>query len=476
MNLTFVLVLVAYVAIMIAIAAWFGRSAAMKDGEDFVLAGKSLPTWVLAGTLLATFVGSGSIIGGANFVYSNGPLAGALFFGGTFCGIAVLYFLAPKVRKNGFHTVPELFEAKFGRPVRVVGTVIVLVAFIGITAYQFTGAGYILTLITPLSTAQATIVATVLITFLSLSGGLKSVAWTDFLSAVLIVVSLIATLIWVFTVDLGGFGSYVDRLDPALKSVTGVLSPLQILGFFLPLFLLILGDQNMHQRLAAARSPKVARNATILFFIGAVLIVGPIILLASSSSILLPGTNPDMAILALAEGELTPSGLGAVLLVAALALIVTTGSSYLLTCSGNIVYDLVYIRDKAKGETKRGVLVGRLAVLAIAVLGFVMVQFFESVLALQMYAYSMYGAAITPVILAALFWRRVTPVGAMCSMIAGGAVTIFWEVTGRSEAVNSAVPALPAAVIVLIVISLLTKPRAQQDGASVEESAQSQDA
>lgn len=460
MNLTFVIVLIAYVAIMIAIAAWFGRASAMKDGEDFVLAGKSLPTWVLAGTLLATFVGSGSIIGGANFIFSNGPLAGILFFGGTFCGIIVLYFIAPKVRRNGFRTVPELFESKFGRPVRVAGTIVVLVAFIGITAYQFTGAGYILTLITPLSTTQATIVATVLITFLSLSGGLKSVAWTDFLSAVLIVISLLGALVWVFLNDLGGFGSYVERLDPAFKSFTGVLTPWQILGYFLPLFLLILGDQNMHQRLASARSPKVARNATILFFIGAALIVAPIILLASGSSILIPEINPDMAVLALAEGEFTPAGIGAVLLVAALALIITTGSSYLLTCSGNVVYDLVFIKDKERGNSKKGVLVGRASVLAIAILGFIMVQFFESVLALQMYAYTMYGAAITPTVLAALFWKRVTAAGALSSMVAGGVVTVLWEVSGRSEDINSVIPALPAAIAVLIVVSLVTKPTA----------------
>lgn len=469
MNLTFVLVLVAYILVMVAIAAWFGRSSAMKDGEDFVLAGKSLPTWVLAGTLLATFVGSGSIIGGANFIFSNGPLAGILFFGGTFCGIVVLYFIAPKVRQNGFRTVPELFESKFGRPVRVVGTVVVLVAFIGITAYQFTGAGYILTLITPLGPTQSTIVATVLITFLSLSGGLKSVAWTDFLSAIMIVVSLLGTLVWVFITDLGGFGSYVDKLDPTFKSFTGVLSPWQILGYFLPLFLLILGDQNMHQRLAAARSPRVARNATILFFIGAALIVGPIILLASGSTILMPDENPDMAILALAGGDFTPAGIGAVLLVAALALIITTGSSYLLTCSGNIVYDLVFIKNKERGNSKTGVVVGRFAVLAIAVLGFVMVQFFESVLALQMYAYTMYGAAITPAVLAALFWKRVTPLGAIASMVAGGVVTILWEVSGKAEAINSVIPALPAAVIVLVAVSLLSKPRSPEGVQSDEQ-------
>src|SRR5699024_11165768 len=140
----------------------------------------------------------------ANLIVSNGPLAGLRFFGGTFCGIIVLYCLAPNVREHGFRTVRVLFESYFGRRVRVACMIIVLVAFIGITAYQFTGAGYILTLITPLSATQATIVATVLITFLSLSGGLKSVAWTDFLSALLIVVSLLGTLIWVFVSDFGG--------------------------------------------------------------------------------------------------------------------------------------------------------------------------------------------------------------------------------------------------------------------------------
>ncbi|GAB3262729.1 sodium:solute symporter family protein [Arthrobacter pigmenti] len=459
MQVAHVLILVGYITVMLLIGAWFSRSKAVASGDDFMLAGRSLPTPVLAGTMLATFVGSGSIIGGASFIYQYGPVAGIFFFAGTFVGIVCLYFIATKVRRKSHHTIPEMLEVRFGKPVRILAMGIILVAFVGITAYQFTGAGYIVSLITPLSIAQGTVLATVLITFLALGGGLKSVAWTDFMSALVIVLALIATLIFVFLGDLGGIGSYVNRLDPALKTITGTLTPVQLLGYFLPLLLLILGDQNMHQRLAAAKSEKTARNATILFFFGAIVIVGPIIFLASASTILLPGTEPDMAVLALASSGNTPVGIGGLLLAGAFALIVTTGSSYLLTCSGNIVYDLAFQLKNAKPEPAKALKLGRWAVLAVAILAYVMGQFFPSVLALQMYAYTMYGVAITPVVLAALFWKRATPAGAMASMIIGGMLTIVWEASGMSANINAVIVSLPVAVVVLIVASLLSKPK-----------------
>jgi len=471
MQTTHVVILVAYIALMIVIGAWFSRSKAVSDGDDFVLAGRSLPAPVLTGTLLATFVGSGSIIGGANFIYGHGPLAGLVFFGGTFLGIICLYFLATKVRRMSHYTIPQLLEARFGKGVRVIATVIVLVAYIGITAYQFTGAGYIFSLITPLTTVQGTIVAALLITFLALGGGLKSVAWTDFVSAFLIAIALLAAVFYVFVYDVGGFGSYVNQLDPALRSITGGLTPIQMLGFFLPLFLLILGDQNMHQRLAAAKSEQAARTATIGFFFGAILIVGPIILLASASSFLQPTIAADMAVLSLGAEGYTPAGIGGMLLAGAFALIITTGSSYLLTCSGNIVHDLVFESKRVTVDKKKALVLGRWSVLAVAALAYVMVQFFPSVLALQMYAYTMYGVSITPVVLAALFWKRATPAGAIAGMLAGGLMTVVWQLSSMSAEVNAVVVSLPVALISLIGVSLATKnPKAAVEVESVRSS------
>ncbi len=455
--MTTIVVLIGYLLLMVAIAGWLGKRAAMKSGTDFVLAGQSLPAWVLAGTLLTTFVGSGSVIGGASFVFQNGPLPGIFFFLGTLLGALALGFLASRVRRKSFHTVPQLLRGRFGRSTGVIGTVIVLIAFMGIAATQFTGAGYIFSLITPLSETQGAVIAVLLITFLALAGGLKSVAWTDFLSAVLIIIGLIVALGYVLVADVGGFGSYVDRLDPALSTITGPLTPLQMLGYFLPLFLLCLGDQNMHQRLSAAKSPATAQRAAFMFFAGGLLMIIPIILLASSATIVNPDSEPDMAVLGLAAGDFTPELVGAVILVTALALIVTTGSSYLLTCSGNIVYDLIF-RDSAKREAKprQQVTTARISIVVIAICAYILVQFFPTLLDLQMYAYTMYGAAITPVVLAALFWKRVSAAGAVASMVTGGVVTVAWEIFGDN--VNSVVVAFPVAAVVLIAVSLATKP------------------
>ncbi|GAB3194515.1 sodium:solute symporter family protein [Nesterenkonia suensis] len=472
MSLTSLTVLVVYLVAMVGIALWFSRRKSVTSGEDFMFAGRSLNSFVLGCTLLATFVGSGSIIGGANFVFTYGPLTGLVFSSGLFAGIICLAFIARRVRIMKFNTVPDLFRRRYGSTTSVIGTVVVLIAFIGISAYQFTGAGYIFSLIVPVTEFQGTLIAVVLIGFLALSGGLKSVAWTDFASSIFLALGLAVALFYIFITDMGGFGSYVDQLDPEFLTFTGTLGPLQMLGFFLPLFLLILGDQNMHQRLASAKSPATAVKAMIVFLVGAVLTLGITTMLASSASILNPDVNPDMAILGLAAGEFTPPLIGAMILVAALAIILTTGSSYLLTCSGNVVYDLIFRPRAARRERpdahRKEVLFSRLSILVIAVLGYVMVQFFPTLLALQMYAYTMYGAAITPAVIAALFWKRATSVGAISSILVAAVATIGWEVFGSGEVMGAVVLALPASVLALVMVSLLTKPHETPPGSALD--------
>ncbi|PWH07208.1 sodium:proline symporter [Brachybacterium endophyticum] len=456
MNITHIAVLICYIIVMIAVGAWFGRPRETASGEDFVLAGRSLPAPVLGGTMLATFVGSGSIIGAANFAYTYGLLPGLLFFSGTITGSLILVFLARRVRELAGHTIPELFDQRYGKAVRIAGTVMILIAFIGITAYQFTGAGYIISLITPLSEQSGAVVAAALITFLALTGGLKSVAWTDFLSALMIVLALWVAVFFVVGVDLGASASQVTSVGTD-AGVLGGLSALQMLGFALPAFVLLLGDQNMYQRLAAAKSPRAALQGAVIFILGAIVMIVPIAVLAVASAILQPDIEPDMAVLSLADAGLTPGVVGGALLAGAFALIVTTGSSYLLTCSANVLHDLVgqLRRPQARSE-RQDLWIGRVAVLVIAALGFVMVSFFPSVLALQMYAYTMYGATITPVLLAGLFWRRATAAGALSAMAVGAVATIFWEVTGRSADLNSVIIALPLSVLALVVVSMVT--------------------
>src|SRR5690606_12987648 len=99
--------------------------------------------------------------------------------------------------------------------------------------------------------------------------------------------------------DVGGFGTYASELPETSTTWSGGLSPLQLLGFFLPLFLLILADQNMYQRLTAAQDEGTARRSTAGFFLSSFLVTVPVALLGSAAAILMPGINADTAILSL---------------------------------------------------------------------------------------------------------------------------------------------------------------------------------
>jgi SSS family solute:Na+ symporter/sodium/proline symporter len=84
-----------------------------------------------------------------------------------------------------------------------------------------------------------------------------------------------------------------------------------------------------------------------------------------------------------------------------------------------------------------------------------------SVLKKSLYAYTIYSAALTPVILAAFFWRRATAAGAVASIAAGTVVTVSWDsvkphlpaVLGARDAI---LPALLVSLICLFAVSLAT--------------------
>jgi SSS family solute:Na+ symporter len=224
--------------------------------------------------------------------------------------------------------------------------------------------------------------------------------------------------------------------------------------------MLILGEQNMYQRFSAARDAATAKRANIGFFAGAVVVLTLVTLMASAAVILYPGIHPDTAVLNVALGSM-PFVIGAPLLAAAVAFIITTGDSYLLSCSTNVTHDF-YVRffDPGASQTRR-LWITRGVVLCLGLLAWILGTFFPSVLAIQMYSYTMYGAAITPAVLAAFLWKRVTAAGGIASILLGGGGTLLWELfLHRPMGWNSILFSLPLSVGALILVSLVTaRPR-----------------
>lgn len=454
-NIKFLYFVLLYLAVLVGLGIYMGKKK-IKDSDDFLTAGRSLPLPILIGTLLATWVGGGTVTGTANFIYTRGPIAGALHLIGPPAGIIVLYFLASKIRTAEKYTIPQIIEVRYGSLARTISAICIILAYVGIVSNQFKGCGYIISLATGLDVNVATIISAVVITFLAISGGMYAIAYSDFVSALLMVGGFLVAIPFILS-QIGGIGNIASQLPAAKTTLTGGLTWLQMLGFILPGFFLIMGDQNMYQRFGAAKDAKTAKSSNIGFFAAEVVVLVLTLILVTAGAILIPNLEaPDTIVFVMAM-DVLPFILGGIVLATSVSFMITTGDSFLLSAATNVTHD-IWIKFFKKDSTDQEQLkFMRIIIIVLSVIAYIFGMYFPSLLKMQMYAYTMYGAAITPALLGALLWKRATKYGGLFAIITGGATTLIWDVVLQSPmGINSSIIAVPAATIVLIVVSLLT--------------------
>src|SRR5512137_799840 len=123
------------------------RSRQIKSQDDFMVAGRSLSLTKMVFTLVCTWIGSGTFIAGAEFA-SRAGWSAVWQPAGAFLGIAIIYFVAGKIRTFGQYTVGDILEVRYGKFARLFGAFALIIAFTTIVSYQFRAGGYILNVIT----------------------------------------------------------------------------------------------------------------------------------------------------------------------------------------------------------------------------------------------------------------------------------------------------------------------------------------
>ena len=434
----------------------------VKTTEDMMTGGHRIPFIILVGSLLATWCGGGGITGSAGVVYSGGPWVGAITFAAPPIGIILLYFIAGKVRKSNKVTVPEIMGARYGQSASIISALCVMLAYVGVLATQLKAAANIMVLLCAssgieLSQGTALVICTVIIAVITVCGGMVSVAYSDAVSALLMIGGFfVAVPVLMAVANAQGASLPVEK-----TTITGGMTGIQLLGYFLPSLALMLGDQNMLQRFASAKDSTEAKKSNIGMFIGEVAVIVAIIAFCTQSAKLYPTLDTPSNVIFQTAVDYLPFLFGAVVMCACMAFIVTTADSYLLSSATNLTNDIyaTYINPKATDKQKMVVL--RVTIVAFSALAIALTLFFPTVLSLQMTAYTMYGAAITPAILFALFSKKVTPAGGIAGIVAGGAATIAWTVMGTPMGIQCAIVAVPVSVIAILVVSAITKPKAE---------------
>ncbi len=266
----------------------FVRSRQVRSQEDFMVAGRKLSLTVMVFTLVCTWIGSGSFIAGAEYAASAG-WSSLWLPAGAWVGIAVIYFLAAKIRTFGQYTVGDILEVRYGRFARLFGAVALIIAFTTIVSYQFRAGGYILNIATggAVSLEWGQFIAATFVILFTALGGMIAVAHTDLPNGIIIVLACAAALPFTIAAA-GGVGAAPAELPAQHFTVFardfGAHPVLKAGGYFLATLLLLMGVQSMYQKFYSARSPAEARRAVALWIVGTIVVETLVVAIAIYSS------------------------------------------------------------------------------------------------------------------------------------------------------------------------------------------------
>jgi len=289
-----VLLTLVIVYLLVTIAIGLMAAKRVQNSADFAIAGRHLPMAMIVTTTFATWFGSETVLGiPAKFV--NGGLHGVVEdpFGAGFCLIFVGLFFAGKLYRMTLLTISDYFRERYGRTVEVVCSLIIMVSYLGWVSAQVTALGLVFNLLSDgvVSLELGMVIGVVSILAYTLFGGMWSVAITDFIQMIILVVGL--SILAVFAAGQAGGADKVIALaisqdmfkfwpEPNMKD---------ILFFFASAITIMLGSipqQDVFQRVMSANSIKAATHGPVIGGICYILFAFVPMFLVVSAMIIMP--------------------------------------------------------------------------------------------------------------------------------------------------------------------------------------------
>ena len=259
---------IAYLLGTIAIGLWAAKR--VKNTADFAVAGRSLPLVMIITTTFATWFGSETVLGiPAKFV--AGGLGSVIEdpFGSSMCLVLVGMFFAAKLYRMTLLTISDYYRERFGRTVEVACSVLIILSYVGWVAAQVTALGIVFNLLSgdAISIPVGMVLGTASILAYTLFGGMWSVAVTDFIQMIVLVVGL--TIIAFFAADMAGGADKVIALassrdlfrflpEPSFRDVVFFA------GAAVTVMLGSIPQQDVFQRVMSAKDVEAATRGPII--------------------------------------------------------------------------------------------------------------------------------------------------------------------------------------------------------------------
>ncbi|HET7867698.1 MAG TPA: sodium:solute symporter family protein, partial [Burkholderiaceae bacterium] len=281
-----------YLLITIGIGLWAAKR--VKTTADFAIAGRHLPLVMIVTTTFATWFGAETVMGiPARFV--NGGLNGVVEdpFGAGTCLILVGLFFASRLYKMTLLTISDYYRERYGRAIEVVCSFIIILSYLGWVSAQVTALGLVFNLLSQgaIPIPVGMVIGTVSILAYTLFGGMWSVAVTDFIQMIILVVGL--SIIAVFAAGQAGGADKVIALATS-KDLFNFLPPptFNDIAFFVAAAMtMMLGSvpqQDVFQRVMSANSVQAATRGPVIGGVAYILFAFVPMFLVTSALIIMP--------------------------------------------------------------------------------------------------------------------------------------------------------------------------------------------
>ncbi len=493
MDAMTILAFVIYFIALIIIGVHFWKVKDRDSMEDYILGGRSFGPYVSAMSAQASDMSGWLLMGLPGSIV----LAG---LGQAWIGIGLLIgsytswlFVAKRLRKHSVVsknslTMPEFFSNRFADHkgyLRIVCAVVILFFFTIYVGSGFQSCGIVLDMLLDNGGFEIGIIVggavIILYTFL---GGYKALCWTDFFQAILMVVVIVMVPLviigdvgwdtisagWddlVVSQGLEGYTSLFYNEGIPISAVVIISGLVWGLGYY--------GMPHIVVRYMSIRKVseiKVARRVSLIW---GILALSFICLLGVIAGVYLPMNGIDIFNTGMYDSEYVfmytaqvlfqetaPFILG-VVFAAILAAIMSTASSQLLVSASSITNDILAKTDRVHISERNLMWLARGIVVIISIIGMCLALFgSDNIMGLVSYAWSGFGSAFSPVMILALFWKRMNWQGAMAAMITGFVVVVFWETFMDFTGMYSLFPGFVLAFIVAVVVAKLTPPPSQE--------------
>ncbi|MBI3730158.1 MAG: sodium:solute symporter family protein [Burkholderiales bacterium] len=265
---TLIWFVILYWVISVGIGLYAARY--VNNSKDYAVAGRSLPMYVVTATVFATWFGSETVLGISSTFVKDG-LKGVVAdpFGSSLCLIFVgLFFARPLYRMN-LLTIGDYYRNKFGRTAEVFVTLCIVVSYLGWVAAQIKALGLVFSVVSGgyISNDVGMMIGAGSVLIYTLMGGMWSVAITDFLQMIIIVVGMLY-IGWEVSSMVGGAKVVIEHAANAGKlEFWPKPTAKESLWFFAAWITMMLGSipqQDVFQRVASSKNEKIAGNASVL--------------------------------------------------------------------------------------------------------------------------------------------------------------------------------------------------------------------